>query len=63
MDWGNRLFWGFMVWVTINLLWLRFLEPVVSMWLGCAVAIVGLVMTMVVLKRLYPFDATPVGDR
>ena len=63
MDWGNRLFWGFMVWVTINLLWLRFLEPVASMWLGCAVAIAGLVVTMVVLKRLYPFDAAPVGGR
>ncbi|WP_159714054.1 hypothetical protein [Geminicoccus flavidas] len=63
MDWGNRLFWGFMVWVTINLLWLRFLEPVASMWVGCAVGIVGLVVTMVVLKRLYPFDAAPVGDR
>jgi hypothetical protein len=57
------MFWGFMVWVAINLLWLRFLEPVASMWLGCAVAIAGLVVTMVVLKRLYPFDAAPVGGR
>jgi hypothetical protein len=56
MDWGARLFWGFMVWVTINLVWLRFLEPVASMWVGCAVATVSLIVTMVVLKRLFPMD-------
>ena len=56
MDWGARLFWGFMVWVTINLTWLRFLEPVASMWVGCTVAIVGLIVTMVLLKRLFPMD-------
>ena len=56
MDWGTRMFWGFMAWVTINLLWLRFLEPVASMWIGGAVAIVGLVVTMATLKRLFPMD-------
>ena len=59
MDWGARLFWGFMVWVTINLVWLRFLEPVANMWVGCAVATVGLIVTMVVLKRLFPMDGAP----
>ena len=59
MDWGARFFWAFMVWVTINLVWLRFLEPVASMWVGCAAAFVGLFVTMFVLKRIFPMDGAP----
>jgi hypothetical protein len=31
------------------------------MWVGCAVAIVGLVVTMLVLKHLFPMDDAGLG--
>ena len=35
---GNWLFWAIMVWIGINLFWLRFAETLVPQWVGAAFA-------------------------
>ncbi len=42
MEFGDRLFWGIMIFIGINLLWLGLLENYVSMWVGAVVGLIGL---------------------
>lgn len=57
MDWGSRFFWGIMVWVAVDLAWLRWAEAYLPIAVGCAVGLAGLVATMVILKRIFPMEA------
>ena len=63
MDWGTRLFWGFMAWVAINLAWLRFLEASAPIGVGAIVATFVLVAVMAALKRIFPENAAARGAR
>jgi len=40
MTMGNWLFWSIMVWIGINLIWLRFVENFLPQWSGVIVATV-----------------------
>jgi hypothetical protein len=40
MTWGNWLFWGILVFVGINFLWLGLLEQYIPQWVG---ALIGLI--------------------
>ena len=51
MEFGDRLFWGIMVFIGINLLWLGMLEEYVSMWVGCAVGIAALLAVIKFVPR------------
>ncbi len=42
MTFGDRLFWGIMVFIGINLFWLGVLEEYLPMWVGAIVGIMGL---------------------
>ena len=42
---GNWLFWSIMLWIGLNLFWLRFVESVVPQWVGAIVAtLIGLTL-------------------
>ena len=41
MTFGDRLFWGIMVFIGINLFWLGILEDYLSMWFGAVAGILG----------------------
>lgn len=47
MEFGDRLFWGIMVFIGINLFWLGALEDYLPMWVG---AIVGIIALLSVIK-------------
>jgi glycerol uptake facilitator-like aquaporin len=47
MTMGNWLFWGIMVWIGFNFVWLRFVERFVPQWVG---AIIATVMAMALVK-------------
>lgn len=40
MTWGNWLFWGILVFVGINFLWLGLLEEFVPLWVGTVVGFI-----------------------
>ena len=47
MTTGNWLFWGIMVWIGFNLVWLRFVDRFVPQWVG---AIIATLMAVALLK-------------
>jgi len=40
MTWGNWLFWGILVFVGINFLWLGLLEDYIPLWVGTVVGFI-----------------------
>jgi len=43
MGFGDRLFWGIIIFIGVTLFWLRFLEVYLTLWIGALLgAIVGL---------------------
>ncbi len=51
MEFGDRLFWGIMVFIGINLFWLGMLEEYLPMWVGAIVGIIALVATIIFVPR------------
>ena len=51
MEFGDRLFWGIMVFIGINLIWLGLLEDILPMWVGAIVGIIGLFATIKYVLR------------
>jgi len=51
MEFGDRLFWGIMIFIGINLFWLRFLEEYLPIWVGGIVGIVALFATIKFVPR------------
>lgn len=47
MEFGDRLFWGIMVFIGINLFWLGMLEDYLPMWVG---AIVGIIALLAIIR-------------
>ncbi len=41
MAFGDRLFWGIMVFIGINLFWLGVLEEHLSQWFGAVLGVLG----------------------
>ena len=46
MTWGNWLFWGILVFLGINFLWLGLLEDYIPLWVG---AVVGFIILLAML--------------
>jgi len=51
MTFGDRLFWGIMVFIGINLFWLGMLEEYLPMWVGAIVGIIALLATIKFVPR------------
>lgn len=51
MEFGDRLFWGIMVFIGINLFWLGMLEEYLPMWVGCIVGIAALLAVIKFVPR------------
>lgn len=43
MTWGNRLFWGIIVFIGINLFWIGLLERFAPVWIGTILGIAFIV--------------------
>ena len=46
MEFGDRFFWGVMVFIGISLFWLGVLEEYLPMWVGAIVGIMALLGTI-----------------
>jgi len=57
MEFGDRLFWGVMVFIGINLFWLGTLEEYLPMWVGAAVGIMGLLATIRFVPKPRPEES------
>ena len=51
MEFGDRLFWGIMVFIGISLIWLGLLEDFLPMWVGAIVGIMGFFATIKYVPR------------
>ncbi len=51
MEFGDRLFWGIMVFIGINLFWLGMLEEYLPMWVGAIVGIIAVLATIKFVPR------------
>jgi len=47
MEFGDRLFWGIIIFIGVNLLWLGLLANTISMWVG---TIVGVLACLAVIR-------------
>ncbi|MEW6229459.1 MAG: hypothetical protein AB1700_15440 [Bacillota bacterium] len=53
---GDRIFWGVVTFIFVCLLWLKYLERFLSIWVGAVAGVLGL-MTVFTLTR--PRGKTP----
>jgi hypothetical protein len=51
MEFGDRLFWGVMVFIGICLFWLGALEKYLPIWVGAIAGIIGLLATIRFVPR------------
>ena len=51
MGFGDRLFWGIMSFIGINLFWLGMLEDYLSIWFGAVVGLAALVCAVLFIPK------------
>jgi predicted small integral membrane protein len=51
MGFGDRLFWGIMSFIGVNLFWLGVLEEYLSIWFGAVLGVVALFSAIMYLPR------------
>lgn len=47
MTWGNWLFWGILVFLGINFLWLGLLEDYIPLWVGAVTALIAFLALLI----------------
>jgi len=51
MEFGDRLFWGIMIFIGINLFWLGVLQKFVPIWVGTIIGILAAVAFIIYCPR------------